>query len=223
MLPGPQQRFIGGSRVLSVTRRSAGLLVPLTLLLLALVPAARAAEPGYVVHGTIVDEAGEPVDAHVGITVEVVGTPELPGPALGFPIFDALGGSYELLLPDAYDGSLAVFTVSVTGIDVESVPFGDGCVRQVGQGGSTTVELQAGEDGLLPPIDVVTQDVVLGENCGIQNTPTPTVAPTLPPTDAIRTAEGPSTPASALAAILAVLGGVGLLGAKVARTGWRSR
>ncbi len=207
--------------MLSVTRRSAGLLAAVTLLLALAVPAA-AAEPGYVVHGTILDEAGQPVDAHVTITVEVVGTPELPGPALGFPTFDALGGSYELLLPDSYDGSLAEFSVSVTGIDVESVPFGEGCVRQVGQQGSTTVELQAGKDGLLPPVDVVTQDVVLGEDCGIQGTPTPSQAPTLPPTDGTRTLEGPSG-AGVLAAILAVLGGAGLLGARLPRTGRRLR
>ena len=208
--------------MLSVTRRSAGLLVALTLLLALAIPAS-AAEPGYVVHGTILDEAGQPVDAHVSITVEVVGTDELPGPALGFPVFDALGGSYELLLPDAYDGSLAEFTVSVTGIDVESVSFGEGCVRQVGQQGSTTVELQAGEDGLLPAVDVATGDVVLGEDCGIQGTPTPPQDPTLPPTDATRTSEGSSAAGSMLAAILAILGAAGLLGARVARTGRRLR
>lgn len=154
--------------------------------------------PKSVLEGTIVDGDGNPIEvdfAQASILVPPAGG------AQSFPLEVSATGRFSIELP-AW-GTMeqpAEVSVSVMSAPTRTEPFGDDCLRTFVESGAVALDLALADGESIPFVEIVTEEIVLGERCGVRGTPAPgnggsgggnaplpTAAPalpTLPPTDA---------------------------------------
>lgn len=178
---------------------------------------------GVPLEGRILDREGQPLEIELA-TVSVVVPPA--GGAQSFPLEVADDGSFGLSLPavGTFDQP-AIVTVEIRSSRTREEVFDQVCQRFYAQQGSWTGDVALEEGETIPFIEIVSDEIVVGEECGaVSATPTPhTGAPeprpalTLPPTDARMTGDSGTTPVAALGVVGVVLVTVGGLAAGTRR------
>ena len=179
--------------------------------------------PDQILEGSVLDANGDPIEvdfAQASILVPPAGG------AQSFPLEVSATGGFSIELP-AW-GTIeqpADVTVSVLSTPTRTEPFGDNCLRTYAESGAASLDLALADGESIPFVEIVTQEIVLGERCGVRGTPAPgtvgnggnepdataapipTAAPalpTLPPTDAA-TGTGKTVSPSVVPAVALVL------------------
>jgi hypothetical protein len=190
--------------------------------------------PASVLEGTVVDGDGNPIEvdfAQASILVPPAGG------AQSFPLEVSPNGAFSVQLP-AW-GTLeqpAEVSISVMSTPTRTEPFGADCLRTFVESGAVALDLALADGESIPFVEIVTEEIVLGERCGVRGTPPPDngggnapqpttapvataapaataapVVPTLPATDGVTTTGERSTSSVAPAVVLVLALAVVLL------------